>query len=200
MEINTLLGYMKVLPKVFLITLVASVVGIVGYNQILLSNEDTKPSNLSLIIEKVTVDESITLLLPQVIVELKEGKPKFGWLTKFNSAKKEIQITLNGNSQVINFKDIKKLKFAIEKAPYSSPNILVRNEKELSEAKQETWVGVPTKDFQLRKDRVDQAKLKLTNSILTNSQQLMLDRSYVIEAIEFDESLQKMKLKVFLYI
>ncbi|MGB3756396.1 MAG: hypothetical protein WBA07_08500 [Rivularia sp. (in: cyanobacteria)] len=190
---------MKVLPKVFLITLVASVVGIVGYNQILLSNEDTKPSNLSLIIEKVPVDESITLLLPQAIVELKEGKPKYGWLTKFNSAKKEIQITLNGNYQVINFKDIKKLRFALEKAPYSSPNILVRNEKELSEAKQEIWVA-PTNDFQLRKDRIDEAKLKLTNSILTNSQQLMLDRSYVIEAIKFDESLQKMTLKVFLYV
>ncbi|MGB7377472.1 MAG: hypothetical protein WA959_13030 [Rivularia sp. (in: cyanobacteria)] len=183
----------------FLITLVASVVGIVGYNQILLSNEDTKPSNLSLIIEKVPVDESITLLLPQAIVELKEGKPKYGWLTKFNSAKKEIQITLNGNYQVINFKDIKKLRFALEKAPYSSPNILVRNEKELSEAKQEIWVA-PTNDFQLRKDRIDEAKLKLTNSILTNSQQLMLDRSYVIEAIKFDESLQKMTLKVFLYV
>ena len=191
---------MKVLPKVFLITLVASVVGIVGYNQILLSNEDTKPSNLSLIIEKVPVDESITLLLPQAIVELKEGKPKYGWLTTFNSAKKEIQITLNGSSQMINFKDIKKLKFAIEKVPYSSPDILVRNEKELSEAKQETWVGVPTKDFQLRNDRIDQAKLKLTNSILANSKQLILSSSYVIETIEFDESLKKMKLKVFLYV
>ena len=106
---------------------------------------------------------------------------------------------MNNNYQTINFKDIKKLKFAIEKAPYSSPDILVRNEKELSEAKQENWV-VPTKDFQLRKDRIDEAKLKLTNSILTNSKQLILSSSYVIETIEFDESLNNMRLKVFLYI
>jgi hypothetical protein len=188
---------MKLVPKVLLITLVASVVGMVGFNQVLLS-EDQKSSNSSLIIEKVTVDESITLLLPEVIVELKEEKPKYGWLTKFNSAKKEIQITFNGNSQVINFKDIKKLKFAIEEVPFSSPDILVRNEKELSEAKQEIWAGVPTNDFQLVKDRTDRVKLKLTNSILANSKQLMLTKSYILETIEFDESLKKMTLKVFL--
>ncbi|MGB3641054.1 MAG: hypothetical protein WBA39_26270, partial [Rivularia sp. (in: cyanobacteria)] len=184
--------------KVLLITLVASVFGMVGFNEVLLS-EEQKSSNSSLTIENITVDDSITLLLPQVIVELKEGKPKYGWLSKFNSAKKEIQITLNGSSQMINFKDIKMLKFAIGKAPFSSPDILVRNEKELSEAKQENWV-VPTKDFQLRNDRIDQAKLKLTNSILANSQQLILGSSYVIETIEFDESLNNMRLKVFLYI
>jgi len=190
---------MKLVPKVLLITLVASVFGMVGFNQILLS-KDTKPSNSSLIIEKIPVDDSITLLLPQVIVDLKEGKPKFGWLTKFNSAKREIQITLNGNSQRIDFKDIKKLKFVIGKAPFSSPNILVRSEKELSEVKQETWVGVPTNDFQLRQDRTDQAEVKLSNSILASSQQLIIGSNYVIEAIEFDESLKKMTLKVFLYI
>lgn len=189
---------MKLVPKVLLITLVASVFGMVGFNEVLLS-EDQKSSNSSLIIENIPVDDSITLLLPQVIVELKEGKPKYGWLTKFNSAKKEIQIALNGKYQTINFKDIKKFKFAIEKAPYSSPDILVRNEKELSEAKQENWI-VPTKDFQLRNDRIDEAKLKLTNSILANSQQLILGSSYVIETIEFDRSLNNMKLKVFLYI
>ena len=190
---------MKVVPKVFLITLISSVVWMLGYSQILLSEDKTSSNSLP-IIEKVTVDESITLLLPQVVVELKEGKPKFGWLTKFNSEKKEIQITLNGSYQMVNFKDIKKLKFTIEKAPYSSPNILTRNEKELSESKQENWVGVPTSDFQLRKDRTDEAQLKLTNSILANSQQILLDSSYVVEAIKFDESLQKMKLKVFLQI
>lgn len=190
---------MKVVPKVFLITLIASVVGMVGCNENLLP-EDTKSSNSSFIIEKSPIDESITLLLPQVIVELNEGKSKFGWLTKFNSQKKEIQITLNGNSQTVNFKDIKKLKFAIEKAPYSSPNILTRNEKELSESKQQTWIGVSTSDFQLREDRTDEAQVKLTNSILASSQQLILDSSYVVEAIKFDESLKKMTLKVFLRI
>lgn len=188
---------MKLVPKVLLITLVASVFGMVGFNEVLLS-EDQKSSNSSLIIENIPVDDSITLLLPQVIVELKQGKPKYGWLTKFNSAKKEIHIAWNSNYQTINFKEIKKLKFAIEKAPYSSPDILVRNEKELSEAKQENWV-VPTKDFQLVKGRTDEAKLKLTNFILANSKQLMLGSSYVIETIEFDD-LNKMKLKVFLYI
>ncbi|MEO1186216.1 MAG: hypothetical protein AAFX46_16730, partial [Cyanobacteria bacterium J06636_27] len=102
--------------------------------------------------------------------------------------------------QKINFKDIKKLKFVIGKAPFSSPDILARNEKELSEVKQETWVNVPTKDFQLQKDRTDKATVKLTNSILSNSQQFVFGSSYVIEAIEFDESLQKMKMKVFLHI
>ena len=191
---------MKVVPKVFLITLIASVVGMVGCNENLLP-EDTKSSNSSsLVVEKTSIDESITLLLPQVIVELKEGKPKFGWLSKFNSQKKEIQITWNGNSQTVNFKDIKRLKFAIEKAPYSSPNILTRNEKGLSESKQQIWVGVPTSDFKLREDRTDEAKVKLTNSILASSQHLLLDSSYIVEAIEFDESLKKMTLKVFLRI
>ena len=190
---------MKLVPKVLLITLLASVVGIVGFNQILLS-EDNKSSNSSLIIEKVPVDDSITLLLPQVIVELKKGKPKYGWLTQFNSGKKEIQISWNGGYQKINFKDIKKLKFAIGKAPFSSPDIIVRNEKELSEVKQETWIGIPIKDFQLRKDRVDEAKVKLTNSLLANSEQFMFGSSYVIEAIEFDDSLNKMTMKVFLQV
>lgn len=188
---------MKLVPKVLLITLAASIFGMVGFSEVLLS-EDQKSSNSSLIIENITVDDSITLLLPQVIVELKKGKPKYGWLTKFNSAKKEIQIAWNGNYQSINFKDIKKLKFAIEKAPFSSPDILVRNEKQLSEAKQENWV-VPTNDFQLVKHRTDRAKLKLTNSILANSKQLMLNSSYIVETIEFDD-LNKMKLKVFLNI
>lgn len=187
---------MKLVPKVLLITLVASVFGMVGFNEVLLS-EDQTSSHSSLIIENIPVDDSITIMLPQVIVDLKKGKPKYGWLTKFNSAKKEIQIGWNGNYQSINFKDIKKLKFAIEKAPYSSPDILVRKEKELSEAKQQDWV-VPTKDFQLRNDRIDEAKLKLTNSILASSKQLRLDSSYIIETIEFDPSLNKMKLKVFL--
>ena len=89
------------------------------------------------------------------------------------------------------------MKFAIEKPPFSSPDILVRKEKELSEAKQQNWV-VPTNDFQLVKGRTDEAKLKLTNSILANSKQLMLDSNYIIETIEFDKSLNKMKLKVFL--
>ena len=92
------------------------------------------------------------------------------------------------------------MKFVIGKPPFSSPDILVRNEKQLSEVKQETWVGVPTKDFQLQKDRTDKATVKLTNSILANSQQFVFGNSYVIEAIEFDESLQKMTMKVFLYI
>ncbi|MEO1430394.1 MAG: hypothetical protein AAFV71_15280 [Cyanobacteria bacterium J06633_8] len=190
---------MKLVLKVFLITLVASVVGIVGYNKILLS-KDTELPKLSLKIEQVPVDDSITLLLPQVIVELKEGKPKYGWLTQFNSSKKELQITWNGNYQKINFKNIKKLKFIIGKAPFSSPDIIVRNEKELSEVTQETWVGVPTKDFQLQANRVDEAKLKLTNSILASSKQLIFNSKYVIETIEFDGSLQKMKMKVFLNI
>ena len=187
---------MKLVPKVLLITLVASVFGMVGFNEVLLS-EDQKPSNSSLIIENIPVDDSITLLLPQVILELKQGKPKYGWLTKFNPATKEIQIAWNGKYQSIKFKDIKKLKFAIEKPPFSSPDILVRKEKELSEAKQQNWV-VPTNDFQLVKGRTDEAKLKLTNSILANSKQLMLDSSYIIETIEFDPSFNKMTLKVFL--
>lgn len=187
---------MKLVPKVLLITLIASVFGMVGFNQVLLS-EDKSFSDSSLIIEKAIFDDSITLLLPQVIVELKKGKPQYGWLTQFNSPKKELQITWNGNYQKINFKDIKKLKFVIGKAPFSSPDILVRNEKELSEVKQETWVGIPTKDFQLQKDRTDKATVKLTNSILANSQQFVFGSSYVIEAIEFDESLEKMTMKVF---
>ncbi|MBV6625876.1 MAG: hypothetical protein KI793_23590 [Rivularia sp. (in: Bacteria)] len=156
--------------------------------------------NSSLQIEQVPVDDSITLLLPQVTVELKGGKLKYGWLTQFNSAKKELQITWQGNYQKINFKDIKKLKFVIGKAPFSSPDILVRNEKQLSEVKQETWLGVPTKDFQLQTNRVDRANLKLTNSILASSEQLIFNSKYVIETIEFDESLQKMNMKVFLHI
>ena len=113
---------MKLVPKVLLITLVASVFGMVGFNQILLS-EDKSFSDSSLIIEKATFDDSITLLLPQVIVELKQGRPQYGWLTQFNPPKKELQITWNGNYQKINFKDIKKLKFVIGKPPYSSPDI-----------------------------------------------------------------------------
>jgi hypothetical protein len=190
---------MKVVPKVFLITLIASVVGMVGCNQNLLP-EETKSSKTSLIIEKVPVDDSITVLLPQLVVELKEGKPKYGFLTKFNSQKKEIEITWKGFSQTINFKDIKKLKFIIEKAPYSSPNILTRKEQDLSESKQETWVGVPTSNFQLRKDRIDEAKVKITNSLLVNSGQALLDSRYIVETIEFDNSLQKMTLKVFLQV
>ncbi len=186
---------MKVVPKVFLITLIASVVGLVGCNENLLA-EDTKSSNSSLIIEKSIVDESLTLLLPQVVVELKEGKAKSGWLTQFNSQKKEIQIILNGYSQKINFKKIKKLRFALDKPPYSSPDILVRSEKQLSEIKQNTWVGIPTSHFRLRKDRTDEAEVKLSKYIFANSQHIFLDSSYLVESIEFDESLQKMTLKV----
>ncbi len=188
---------MKVVPKVFLITLVASVVGLVGCNKNLLP-EDTKSSNSSLIIEKSTVDDSITLLLPQVVVELKQGKPKSGWLTKFDSQKKEMQITLNGFSQIVEFTNIKKLKFILDRAPYSSPDILVRNEKQLSNIKQQTWVGIPISDFQLRKDRIDQAKVKQSNYILDNFGQVLSDSSYILEAIELDKSLQKMTLKVLL--
>ena len=188
---------MKVVSKVFLITLISSVVGLVGCNENLLP-EDTKPSNSSLVIEKSVVDESLTLLLPQVVVELKEGKPKSGWLTKFNWQKKEIQITLNGSSQMINFKDIKKLKFIVDNAPFSSPDVLVRNEKELSDIKQENWVGIPTSHFQLQKNRTDKAQVKLSNYIFATSQNIVLSSSYLLEAIEFDESLQKMTLKVLL--
>ena len=190
---------MKVVPKVFLITLIASIVGLAGCNENLLP-EDTKSSNSSLVIEKSVVDESLTILLPQVVVDLKQGKPKSGWLTKFDWQKKEIQVTLNSFSQTVNFKDIKKLKFVLDKAPYSSPDILVRNEQQLSDAKPFTWVGIPTSQFQLRKDRIDEAKVKLTNYILSNSQNILLDSNYIVEFIEFDDSLQKMKLKVFLQV
>ena len=84
---------MKLVPKVLLITLIASVVGLVGCNENLLPEEDKKSSSSSLIIEKSTVDESITLLLPQVVVQLKQGRSKSGWLTQFNLQKKQIVIT-----------------------------------------------------------------------------------------------------------
>ncbi|MGD1909822.1 MAG: hypothetical protein ACFB2X_02830 [Rivularia sp. (in: cyanobacteria)] len=189
---------MKVVPKVFLITLIASVVGLVGCNENLLPEEDTKSSNSSLIIEKSTVDESITLLLPQVVVQLKQGKSKSGWLTQFSSQKKQIVITLSGYSQTIKFADIKKLQFVLYKAPYSSPDILVRNEKQLSKIKQETWAGIPINHFQLRKNRTDEASIKLSSYILSKFGQIRTESSYIVETIEFDESLQKMTFKVLL--
>lgn len=189
---------MKVVPKVFLITLIASVVGLVGCNENLLPEEDKKSSNSSLIIEKSTVDESITLLLPQVVVQLKKGNSKSGWLTQFNLPKKQIVITLNGYSQTIKLEDIKRLKFVLDKAPYSSPDILVRNEKQLSNIKQETWTGIPISHFQLRKNRTDEASIKLSSYILSKFGQIRTESSYIVESIEFDESLQKMTFKVLL--
>ncbi len=190
---------MKVVLKVFLITLVGSAFGLMGcnYNSV---PRDVKSSSSSLIVEKYTIDESITILLPQVVVELNEGKQRIGWLTQFNSQKKDIQITWNGNYQKIVFKNIKKIKFLVEKAPYSSAKVLARNEKKIADIKQENWVAIPTKDFQLQKNRTDEAKVKLSNSILASSKQLILGSSYIIESMEFDDSLQKMNLKVFLAI
>lgn len=189
---------MKVVPKVLLITLIASVVGLVGCNENLLPEEDKKSSTSSLIIEKSTVDESITLLLPQVVVQLKKGNSKSGWLTQFNLPKKQIVITLNGYSQTIKLADIKRLKFVLDKAPYSSPDILVRNEKQLSSIKQKTWTGIPISHFQLRNNRTDEASIKLNSYILSKFGQIRTESSYIVESIEFDQSLQKMTFKVLL--
>lgn len=190
---------MKVLSKVLLITLLAAIFGLAGCNQNKLS--EVKSSAIPLpTIEPSTAEKSVTVLFPQKAnVRLVAGASKTGWV-KINSQAKQIEVSLNSDSEQIDFAQIKKVNFDLNRAILSDGDIIVRGE-ESSELVTDTLTKVPVSDLKLEEAETVEARVKLNNSALSKDKQETIisaarDGIYVVKEILFDESSNKMTLKV----
>ena len=190
---------MKVLSKVLLITLLAAIFGLAGCNQNKLPK--VKSSAIPLpTIKPSTTDKSVTVIFPQKAnLRLVGGVSKTGWV-KINLEAKQIEISLNRDSAKVDFAQVKKVNFDLNRAILNDGDIVIRSE-EPSEFVRDTFTQVPVSDLKLEEGETGIFRVKLNNSVLKNEEQTGIisairDGIYVVEEMLFDESSQKMTLKV----
>ncbi|MGD1909821.1 MAG: hypothetical protein ACFB2X_02825 [Rivularia sp. (in: cyanobacteria)] len=190
---------MKVLSKVLLIALLATIFGLAGCNQKKLP--EVKSSAIPLPkIKSSTAENSVTVLFPQKAnISLIEGVSKIGWV-KIHLQAKQIEVSLNSDSEKIDFTQIKKVNFDVSRAIISDGDIAFGGEKS-SDLIQETLTKIPVNDLKLSESETGEFTVKLNNSALSKDQQdamnsLVKDSIYVVEEIVFDDSSSKMTLKV----
>ncbi|MEM9926246.1 MAG: hypothetical protein AAF915_21250 [Cyanobacteria bacterium P01_D01_bin.50] len=188
---------MKVLSKVLLITLLAAIFGLAGCNQKKLP--EVKSSAIPLpTIKSSTTDKSVTVLFPQKAnVGLVEGVSKIGWI-KINLQAKQIEVSLNSDTEKIDFARIKKVDFDLNRAILSDGDVAIKGE-ESSDLIEDTLTKIPVNDLKLSDSETGEVTVKLNNSALVRQEVLnsvVLDGIYVVEEILFDDSSSKMTLKV----
>ncbi len=184
---------MKVLSKVLLITLLAAIFGLTGCIQNKLS--EIKSSIMPLPeIESSNVDNSVTVLFPQKAnVKLIGGVSKIGWVN-INPQAKQIEVSLNRGSEMINFARIKKVNFDLNRAVFSDGDIVIKG-KESSDYIQDSWTKIPVSNLNFEERETSKFTVKLNNSGL-NKNPAVRDGIYIVEEILFHESSKKMTLKV----
>lgn len=183
---------MKMLSKVLLITLLAAIFALPGCNQSKLP--EVKKSAIPLpTIKPSTAQNSVTVLFPQKAnISLVKGVSKTGW-ARINLQAEQIEVSSSNDSETIDFDQIEKISFDLNRAIFSSEKFAIPNEKS-SDFIQETWTQVSIDDFKLEKDKTGEVTVRMNNSALNQS--AARDGIYVVEEILFDPSSQKMTLKV----
>ena len=184
---------MKVLSKVLLITLLATIFGLSGCNQGQFS--EVKKSAIPLpTIKSSTAEKSATVIFPQKAnIKLVGGVSKIGWVN-INLEAKQIELSLNRGSETINFSQIQKVNFDLNRANFSDGDIFVKGEKS-SDYIRDTFTKVPVNDLKLQDKETSVVTVKLNNS-LSSQNSVARDGIYIVEEMLFDESSQKMTFKV----
>ncbi|MEM6755468.1 MAG: hypothetical protein AAF630_21150 [Cyanobacteria bacterium P01_C01_bin.38] len=183
---------MKVLSKVLLITLLATVVGLSGCDRSQIS--EVKKSAIPLLkIKPSSARKSATVLFPQKAnIKLVGGVSKIGW-ANINLKAKRIEVSSSNDSETIDFTQIQKINFDLNRAIFSNGNTAIEAEKS-PDLLQQTWTHISLDDFKSEED-MGEVMVKLNNSALSKNF-VVQDGIYVVEEIGFDESSQKMALKV----
>jgi len=184
---------MKVLSKVLLITLLATIFGLSGCNQSQFS--EVKKSAIPLpTIKSSTAEKSATVIFPQKAnVRLIGGVSKIGWVN-INLQAKQIEVSFNRDSETIDFSGIKKVNFDLNRANFSDGDIVIQGGKS-SDYTQDTFTKVPVNDLKLQEKETSEVTVKLNNSA-SSKNSVARDGIYIVEEILFDESSQKITLKV----
>ncbi|AFY57969.1 hypothetical protein Riv7116_5600 [Rivularia sp. PCC 7116] len=183
---------MKVLSKVLLITLLAAIFGLTGCNQSKFSEVNKSVIPLPAI-KSYTAENSARVVFPQKAnVRLIGGASKIGWVN-INLQTKQIEVTLNNNSETFDFNRIKKVNFDLNRAIFSDGDILIKGEK-LSDFIRESLIRVPMSDLKLENE-AGEVTVKLNNSE-SSQNYVVRDGIYVVQDILFDESLDRTTLKV----
>ena len=183
---------MKVLSKVLLIALLASIVGLSGCDRSQLSEVNKSAIPLPSI-KPSNARNSVSVIFPQKAnIKLVGGESRIGWVN-INLQAKEIEVSLNSDSATISFSRIQKINFDLTRAIYSAADIVTQGE-ESSNVIRETFNSIPVSDLKLEKE-TSEVTVKLNNSA---SNQIFVVRVviYVVEEILLYESSQKMTLKV----
>ncbi|BAY87589.1 hypothetical protein NIES267_71130 [Calothrix parasitica NIES-267] len=183
---------MKVLSKVLLITLLATIFGLSGCNKSKVS--EVKPSAIPLsVIKPSAVDKSVTVIFPQKAnIKLVRGESKIGWVN-INLQAKQVEVSLNNDSEIIDFNRIQKVNFDLNRATFNSSDIVIEGE-ESSNYVRDYLKNIPVTNFNLQQE-TGEVRVKLNNSV-SNQISVVRDGIYIVEEIVFDESSQKMTLKV----
>ena len=183
---------MKVLSKVLLITLLATIFGLSGCNKSKVS--EVKPSAIPLsVIKPSAIDKSVTVIFPQKAnVKLVRGESKIGWVN-INLQAKQIEVSLNNDSEIIDFSRIKKVNFDLNLATFNSEDIVIKGE-ESSNYVRDDFQNIPVSNLKSQSE-TGEVRVKLNNSA-SNQISVVRDGIYIVEEILFDESSQKMTLKV----
>ncbi|MEL6163046.1 MAG: hypothetical protein AAFR37_04535 [Cyanobacteria bacterium J06628_3] len=143
-------------------------------------------------IKPSAVDKSVTVIFPQKAnVKLVRGESKIGWVN-VNLQTKQIEVSLNNDSKKIDFSRIKKVNFDLNRATFSDSDIVIQGE-ESSDYVRNYLENISVSD--LKSQETGEVTVKLNNSA-SNQSSVVRDGIYVVEEILFDESSQKMTLKV----
>ena len=184
---------MKVLSKVLLITLLATIFGLSGCSKSKLS--EVKSSVIPLpTIEPSILDKSVTVIFPQKAnLKIVEGASKIGWVN-INLPAKQIEVSLNEDSEIIDFSQIQKVNFDLNRANFSDSDVVIKGEQS-SDYMQDNFKQIPVSDLKLQDKGTSEVSVKLNNSA-SSEDDIVRDGIYIVEEILFDDSSQEMSFKV----
>ena len=184
---------MKVLSKVLLITLLATIFGLSGCNKSKVS--EVKSSAIPLpAIKPSAVEKSVTVIFPQKAnVKLVRGESKIGWVN-INLPAKQIEVSLNEDSEIIDFSQIQKVNFDLNRANFSDSDVVIKGEQS-SDYMQDNFKQIPVSDLKLQDKGTSEVSVKLNNSA-SSEDDIVRDGIYIVEEILFDDSSQEMSFKV----
>ncbi len=184
---------MKVLSKVLLIALLATIFGLYGCERSQLSEVNKSVIPLPTI-KPSTAGNYVRVMFPQKAnIKLVGGAYKIGWVD-INLQARQIEVSLNRDSEIIDFNRIKKVNFDINRATFSNSDIVIQGE-ESSDLVRETFKSIPVSDFKFEENKTTEVTVKLNNSASSQTY-VVRNGIYIVEEILFDESSQKMTLKV----
>lgn len=183
---------MKVLSKVLLITLLAAIFGLSGCDKNKVS--EVKLSAIPLPATKPSaIDKSVTIIFPQKAnVKLVGGESKIGWVS-FSLQAKNIEVSLNNDSEIIDFSRIQQVDFDLNLATFNSDDIVIKGEESFNYVR-DYLKNIPVSNLKSQSE-TNEVRVKLNNSA-SNQNSIVRDGIYIVEQILFDESSQKITLKV----
>ena len=183
---------MKVFLKVLVVTLFASITGLVG-------SASPPPSHQNKLAQVPNVspqDSSISVFLPQgANVTLKKGNSMSGRLTEIDPQTEQIKLELSGESATVEIAEIEKVEFrgdVILGCGNSDCKIVIRGDEDETSPgnNQKTW-SEPLTNFRVIDSSTGEAQIQLTSIPklqLRGILSVASSSSYVVEEIQFDSS------------